>query len=97
MHTSVAFDLTVTGLLAPLLVGGTVRWPPRPASRAWPARWPAAAASASCSLTPSHLDLLARLRRRAELAGRARDLVIGGEALTAADAPFWRAHAPETR
>src|SRR5262252_235927 len=102
VHSSVAFDLTVTSLLAPLVAG-------KPAILVPEALGPeglgqALAAHAGLSLlklTPSHLRLLEQQFGQqladTHVAGRAHAFVIGGEALTPDMLRFWLAHAPATR
>jgi nonribosomal peptide synthetase protein BlmX len=97
VHTSIAFDLTLTGLLAPLLVGAPVRLAAsagiEPLARALDTSGPVSL----LKLTPSHMDLLTRLRPEAEMGALAEDFIIGGEALTEQTLSFWRTHAPQTR
>ena len=98
LHTSLAFDLTVTSLFPSLVVGRSV--------------WLIAQdveverlANALCTgldfslvkLTPSHLDLLNQWLAPGELRGTTRMLIIGGEALRAETLAVWRLHTPETR
>ncbi|MFJ9442587.1 amino acid adenylation domain-containing protein [Kitasatospora sp. NPDC101235] len=84
VHSSLAFDFSLTALLAPLTVGGRVLLLP-------PGAGPYGLATAlrSCTdlsllkLTPTHLDALQRLTGGTEWAHRVRTLVIGGEQLHA--------------
>ena len=48
-------------------------------------------------ITPSHLEALNQRLAPEEMAGKARALVIGGEALAAETLAHWRRHAPATR
>jgi acyl-coenzyme A synthetase/AMP-(fatty) acid ligase len=48
-------------------------------------------------LTPAHVQVLTQWLEPEQAPGRARALVIGGEALLAESLSFWRAHTPETR
>lgn len=98
VHSSLAFDLTVTGLLAPLAAGRPVGLVA--ADEGLDALAAAVREARDLSvlkITPAHLETLGRLLRPAELAGRARALVIGGEALRGETLAPWREHAPETR
>ncbi|WP_437759618.1 non-ribosomal peptide synthase/polyketide synthase [Sorangium sp. So ce1389] len=99
VHSSVSFDLTVTSLLVPLAAGRPARLVPEgPGVEALAAALREAAAPfALVKLTPVHLDLLAAALGPEGAAGRARALVVGGEALRGASARFWREHAPATR
>ncbi|MEE8523271.1 MAG: non-ribosomal peptide synthase/polyketide synthase [Thermoanaerobaculia bacterium] len=98
VHSSLAFDLTVTSLFAPLLAGKTVRLVPEEGG-------PEALATALrtgsdwslLKITPAHLDLLSHQLPAEEAAGRTRAFVIGGEALSAESLRFWQQHAPESR
>jgi amino acid adenylation domain-containing protein len=97
VHSSIAFDLTVTSLLAPLVAGRRVDLldedlgveqltealrDPRDYSLV--------------KITPAHLRALGDQLAPAEAAGRTRAFIIGGEQLTAEHVAFWREHAPET-
>ena len=98
VHSSLGFDLTVTGLLAPLVVGQRVKL--LPGDQQIDGLSQALRGSDDLTLiklTPAHLDLLSQLVPAAEIAGRVRALVIGGEALWAEHLQFWQQHAPETR
>ncbi len=98
VHTSVAFDLTITSLLAPLVVGQRVILLPE-------ADGVAALASALhpgsdyslVKITPSHLKVLRGLVGPGSLEQSIRVLVIGGEALHASMLEDARAHAPRMR
>jgi amino acid adenylation domain-containing protein len=97
VHSSLAFDLTVTSLLAPLLAGRTVHF--FPDSSGVDALREAFRAPADYSLvkiTPAHLDLLGRQIAPGKAAGRTRAFIIGGENLTATHLAFWQEHAPHT-
>ncbi|MCG5442010.1 amino acid adenylation domain-containing protein [Micromonospora sp. NIE79] len=84
LHSPVTFDLTVTGLLGPLTVGGTVRLAgiDTPAARA-------GGPPTFLKVTPSHLPLLD------DALSPTTDLVIGGEALTGDQLAGWRAAHPQ--
>jgi amino acid adenylation domain-containing protein len=98
VHSPFNFDLTLTGLLAPLLVGQVVGLLPEGApidalSRALHE----GAAYSLIKLTPAHLDVLRLLLPAEDVAGRCAAFVIGGEALTGEQVSFWQRHAPSTR
>jgi amino acid adenylation domain-containing protein len=97
VHSSIAFDLTVTSLLVPLVAGRRVDLldedlgveqltaalrDPRDYSLV--------------KITPAHLRALGDQLGPADAPGRTRAFVIGGEQLTAEHVSFWREHAPET-
>jgi amino acid adenylation domain-containing protein len=96
VHSSLAFDLTVTGLFLPLLAGRTVFLVPED-------EHPVAGLAAVLSngrrfsfvkLTPAHLEPL-RSCLPPEAAAAAHHLVVGGEQLTAEALTFWRENAPD--
>jgi len=98
VHSSLAFDLTITALLAPLLAGKPVAFIP------YGSGIDALAQSLEDSgpfnlvkITPAHLEILARQLSPEQAAGRTNAFIIGGEALPAETVAFWREHAPQTR
>jgi amino acid adenylation domain-containing protein len=97
VHTPLVFDLSVTSLLLPLAAGGRVELVPEDAGpeglagalrerRGW----------GLVKLTPAHVEALELQLTAAEMAGRSRLLVIGGENLTAERVEAWRRAAPGT-
>jgi len=97
VHSSIGFDLTVTALLVPLLGGGCLRLLPLDAGVGPLAGTLRPGADWSLvKLTPSHLQALAPLLPPGPLAGIARHLVVGGEALFGESLDAWRERAPET-
>ncbi|HEU4324282.1 MAG TPA: amino acid adenylation domain-containing protein [Roseiflexaceae bacterium] len=98
VHSPVGFDLTVTSLFTPLLAGRTVTMlPEAPGVEALAMALLEGNDFSLVKLTPAHVQLLAQSPRAAELAGRARALVIGGEALLAEHLALWRRAAPGVR
>jgi amino acid adenylation domain-containing protein len=100
VHSSVAFDLTVTSLFAPLVAGRTVTLVPEDGVGDVAALGEALRAGGDFSLvklTPAHLEILGQSIPAAEAAGRTRVFVIGGEALSWETLAFWRRNAPGTR
>ncbi|MFP2911799.1 amino acid adenylation domain-containing protein, partial [Pyxidicoccus sp. 3LFB2] len=98
VHSSLAFDLTVTSLLLPLVTGQPVALVPEQEGVDGLASALRAGANFSLvKLTPSHLRLLAEQLSPAERAGRTRAFVVGGEALTSQAVDAWLRHAPGTR
>jgi amino acid adenylation domain-containing protein len=98
VHSSLAFDLTITSLFSSLIVGRSVFLIPE--DRGVNALSAALRANSDFSLvkiTPAHLELLSQNFSVEAVAGRTRALVIGGEALFAETLSFWQTHAPSTR
>ncbi len=98
VHSPVGFDLTITSLFAPLLVGQTV-WL-LPEDEGVEALTNALNCDSDFSLvkiTPAHLELLSQCLEPRQAAGSARAFVIGGEALTNERLRFWRDQAPGSR
>jgi microcystin synthetase protein McyA len=96
VHSSISFDLTVTSLLPPLLVGRSVFLLPDDPSGETLRQAMATEDFSLVKLTPAHLELL-RNRLSPREAARSRALVIGGEALTGEVLSFWTTNAPGTR
>jgi amino acid adenylation domain-containing protein len=97
VHSSLAFDLTITALLAPLAAGGCVRLlAESPGLETLEQALLEESELTLLKLTPAHLEVLAK-RLPASAASRARTFIVGGEALSAAALAFWRTHAPQTR
>ncbi|HEU4326187.1 MAG TPA: amino acid adenylation domain-containing protein [Roseiflexaceae bacterium] len=98
VHSPVGFDLTVTSLFVPLLAGRTVTLlPEAPGTEALATALLEGDGYSLVKLTPAHVQLLAQSPRAAELAGRARALVVGGEVLLAEHLALWRRAAPGVR
>jgi natural product biosynthesis luciferase-like monooxygenase protein/amino acid adenylation domain-containing protein len=98
LHSSLTFDLTITGLFPPLLAGRSVTLLQE--DHAVEQLGQALLSSTQLSLlklTPTHLDVLRQTLPAEAIAGRTRALIIGGEALSADQLRFWRTHAPDTR
>ncbi|MGH7617817.1 MAG: amino acid adenylation domain-containing protein, partial [Gemmatimonadaceae bacterium] len=98
VHSSIAFDLTVTSLFLPLVRGGAVTLVPDDgALDSLAALLTTKPGFDFIKITPGHLQALAGLLEPAAAASAARAFVIGGEALTGAHLGWWRAHAPASR
>ncbi|MEU6189644.1 amino acid adenylation domain-containing protein [Nocardia sp. NPDC047038] len=90
--SSIGFDLTLTTLLAPLTTGQRVILvPERAGLNGLVAQLRARTDLTLVKLTPTHLDVLNQLLDPAELTGRVRTLVVGGEALRAESVELFRA------
>lgn len=97
VHSSIAFDLTITALFAPLLRGKpTLLLPEEDTLEVLAKALRPSEPFGLVKITPAHLELLARLIPPAEAAKAARFFVIGGENLRSEVLAFWRKHAPET-
>jgi len=96
VHSSISFDLTVTSLFTPLMVGRSVFLLPDGIESLADALLQRTNYSL-VKITPAHLLALAELLPPDQIAGRVRALVIGGEALHYQSLSFWREHAPATR
>ena len=98
LHSSIAFDLTVTSLYPTLLVGGRVELLLE--DRGGQNLLNALRQSRNHSLvkiTPAHLELLSQQLQPAEMRQMSKVFVIGGENLAAESLQSWRQHAPATR
>ncbi|MEU0213322.1 amino acid adenylation domain-containing protein, partial [Streptomyces canus] len=87
LHSSVAFDLTVTSLLGPLVVGGCVRSVDLTAGLEPGAVLPEELGCTFLKVTPSHMALLGELAPGQQVSG---DVVVGGEALSVDVMQRWR-------
>jgi amino acid adenylation domain-containing protein len=97
VHSSIAFDLTITGLFAPLLVGrATWLLPEEGSIEALSTLLRQETNFSLVKITPAHLQLLSQQLRPQDVAGRTRMFVIGGENLTAETIAFWEKSAPDT-
>jgi len=98
VHSSIAFDLTVTSLFAPLVSGSSVTLVDEDQGLEGLSLVMRDSRDFSLiKITPAHLEVLSRLTPESQAAGKTRAMVIGGEALNWASLEFWRKHAPETR
>ena len=98
VSTSIGFDLTVTSLFAPLVVGQcVVLLAEGEGIEALSLALRQVGDFSLVKLTPSHLEVLSHFLVEAEAAGQTRALIVGGEALWGKHLSFWRTHAPATR
>jgi amino acid adenylation domain-containing protein len=98
VHTSISFDLTVTGLYPPLLVGGRVEILSEDVGGQSLLKALRNGKDRSLvKITPAHLELLNQQIKPEEAAGATKVFVIGGENLVAESLLLWRKFAPATR
>ncbi|WP_432006444.1 daptomycin non-ribosomal peptide synthetase DptA [Streptomyces parvus] len=90
LHSPVTFDLTVTSLFPPLVVGGAIHV--ADLTEACPPSLAAAGGPTFVKATPSHLPLLTH---EATWAASAKVLLVGGEQLLGRELDKWRAGSPE--
>jgi amino acid adenylation domain-containing protein len=97
VHSSISFDLTITGLFAPLLAGRATHLLPEQAGVETLTEALRCGSNFSLvKITPAHLELLAQQLTPAQATGPTRSFIIGGENLRAENVAFWRDYAPET-
>ncbi|MFZ5918977.1 MAG: amino acid adenylation domain-containing protein [Chloroflexota bacterium] len=97
VHSSISFDLTVTSLFSPLVVGRAVELLPEELGvELLSTALRKSEGYGLVKITPAHLELLSQQMRPEEAAGRTRAFIIGGEQLLGEHIAFWQAHAPET-
>ncbi len=97
VHSPIGFDLTVTSLFAPLLVGQSVILLPEANPIEDLVQYLRSGQLSLLKLTPTHMELLNQLLKPEELAQSSHALVIGGEALLQNQIAPWLQHAPQTR
>ncbi len=93
LHSSIGFDLTVTSVFGPLMAGKKI------VLTSMEDLSDSLRAHENFSLlkvTPAHARILGTQLTDAEAPGKARYLILGGEALRPGDIAFWRQHAPDT-
>ncbi|HYG11274.1 MAG TPA: amino acid adenylation domain-containing protein, partial [Pyrinomonadaceae bacterium] len=98
LHSSIAFDLTITSLFPPLLTGRSVVLVKEEDGVEGLSN--ALLNNEQFSLvkiTPAHLEVLKQLLPERTLGRHTNAFVIGGEALMWQSLAYWRQHAPETR
>ena len=98
VHSSIAFDLTVTSLLLPLLCGAQVcLLPQKEPVLALIDLLKLRSPISLLKITPAHLRLLAQAEAATSLLAPVRTFVIGGEALDWGVVELCRAQAPSAR
>jgi amino acid adenylation domain-containing protein len=98
VHTSISFDLTVTGMYTPLLAGGRVEILSEDvAGQSLLKALRKGKDRSLVKITPAHLELLSQQISPEEAAGTTKVFVIGGENLVAESLQLWRKSAPAMR
>jgi amino acid adenylation domain-containing protein len=97
VHSSLGFDLTITSLFAPLLVGNQVELLPESSNIENLSTTLKERSNLSfVKITPSHLKLLSQQISPQQAAGRTNAFIIGGENLTSENISEWQDFAPDT-
>ncbi|PZO15511.1 MAG: non-ribosomal peptide synthetase [Leptolyngbya foveolarum] len=102
VHSSVSFDMTITGLFSPLLTGQTVELlSEADGLEALAMRLRDQSNSQSAysliKITPAQLELLSHQLSPTEIADRTHAFIIGGENLSAKTVNIWRNRASQTQ
>jgi amino acid adenylation domain-containing protein/non-ribosomal peptide synthase protein (TIGR01720 family) len=98
VHSSLGFDATVTGLLAPLLVGRKVLLLPEEQEiEALGELLSSSRQIGLIKITPAHLHALEPGLSGKTVVGQPHALIIGGEALFEESLAFWQERMPPTR
>ena len=97
VHSSISFDMTITGLFSPLLVGRKVELLLEDKGIENLASVVRNKFNFSLiKITPAQLELLTHQLLPQEAAGKTRAFIIGGENLLAESIAFWQENAPDT-
>jgi amino acid adenylation domain-containing protein len=98
VHSSISFDMTITGLFSPLLAGQTVELLPEALGiEALATALRRGSTFSLVKITPAHLELLSHQLSAEEAAACTQAFIIGGENLRAEQLDFWRQFAPQTQ
>lgn len=97
VHSSISFDLTITGLFAPLMAGRPVMLLPEEAGvEALGAALRGDSDYSLVKITPSHLELLSQQLQPEDVTESTQAFIIGGENLLGEAIAFWQHFAPRT-
>ncbi len=97
VYSSISFDLTITGLFSPLLVGRRIELIPEEYGIETLSKALQSGTHFSLiKITPAHLELLNQQLANRPFSGRTSAFVIGGENLLAETIAFWQQKAPDT-
>ncbi|MEH2027052.1 amino acid adenylation domain-containing protein [Nostoc sp.] len=98
VHSPLGFDLTITSLFSPLLVGNQVEILSEDQGVETLSNSLRHHANLSLvKITPAHLELLNQQILPTQAANRTRAFIIGGDNLLAENIAFWQEFAPETK
>ncbi|MEU6221996.1 amino acid adenylation domain-containing protein [Streptomyces sp. NPDC047022] len=96
LHSSLAFDLTVTSVVLPLVSGSAVRVSPAGGAEGLAELLSGPGEFGLAKVVPGHLPLLSELLADDLAAGASRRWIVGGEALQGAVVRDWLERAPGT-
>jgi len=98
VHSSLAFDATITGLYAPLLAGSSVYLVPETKDiEVITAALRNYKNFSIVKITPAHLQMLGEQMSSDEAAELVKAFIIGGENLTTDHIAFWQKNVPDTK
>ncbi|MFF1309072.1 amino acid adenylation domain-containing protein [Streptomyces sp. NPDC058307] len=95
LHSSLAFDLTVTSVLVPLVSGSAVAVSPGGGAEGLAALIRRHGDFGLAKVVPGHLPLLDEMLSDGQAAAAARRLIVGGEALAGSVVSGWLRRAPD--
>ncbi|MCX5400296.1 non-ribosomal peptide synthetase [Streptomyces sp. NBC_00102] len=96
LHSSLAFDLTVTSLMVPLISGSPVVVSVEGGAEGLADTVRATGGFEVIKVVPAHVPLLNELLADEDAARATRRLVVGGETLTVSDVRSWLRRAPDS-
>ncbi len=97
VHSAIGFDLTITSLFAPLLVGRSIVLSDAQGIEALTSNLDLKSGYSFVKLTPSHLEVLNLAVDPTQAVGLTKVLILGGEALHSERLRPWLKHSPDTR
>lgn len=98
VHSSISFDMTITGLFSPLMVGRSVELLPEHLGiEALATALRHNSGYSLVKITPAQLELLSHQLSPTDVARRTQAFIIGGENLRSEQLEFWQKFAPQTQ